>query len=120
MTERCSDLHAVFDELAKLFPEESLEGYRNLVDQPAEAFAVVKKNFAAEVADLSSERHDINRDHAKRRLILGHTLLALFDSLKHGRREWLPVPRVQGQPWAKQETALLLWSSQHGTSDDRL
>ena len=119
MTQRCTIEH-VWDELAKIFPEENMQSFRDFCTTPDQGFAVTKTTFAADVAGLSTEIHDINRDRAKRRLILGHVLLGIYDALRHGRKDFAPVPRVLGQPWQVQETALLLWSAQHGTSDDRI
>jgi hypothetical protein len=109
----------VWDDLAIVFPEDDLNAYRELCTRPEDGFNLTKKLFAEEVALRSTSDHDINRDSAKRQLILGHVLLAIFDALRHGRSSFVPLPRVAGQPWAVQETALLLWAAQHGTSDDR-
>jgi hypothetical protein len=119
MSDRSCTIEHVWDDLARIFPDEKLKPYRDLCSDPNAGFEATRKSFADDVAGLATSDHDINRQSAKRRLILGHVLLAIFDALRNGRVDFVPLPRVLGQPWPVQETALLLWAAQHGTSDDR-
>lgn len=119
MSDHRVTIEEVWDCLQKFFPNEDVGTWRTREANPAEAFDAVKKQFAADVAARSPEFNDINKEGAKQRMILGHILLAVFDALKRGRKEFMPFPRVANQPWATQETALLLWAAQHGTSDGR-
>lgn len=119
MSDHRVTLEEVWDCLSKFFPGEDIESYRALAADPAGNFERVKKQFKSDVAAMSPDIHDINGAGTKQHMILGHLVLAIFDALKHGRTEFLPFPRVANQTWAVQETALLLWAAQHGTSDKR-
>ncbi len=106
----------VWEELAKIFDPATIETYRKLAADPRDAFQIVRENFKNEVDQLSRNQNDIQLHEAKKHLILGHLLLAVFQALGKGRSDWEPMPDVLHLPWDKQQTALLLWSSKHGSA----
>jgi hypothetical protein len=111
-------LDAIWSELGNRFDPAVVERYRRLASDPDRAFAATRDDFGGDVAVLSTATHDINRSGAKRTLILGHLLLAIFDALRRGQRELAPLP-AQRSDWASEETSLLLWAAQFGGSDIR-
>lgn len=118
MAEESWSLDQVFDGLAGVFDRETLDQYRKLADDPTAAFHRARTHFSDEVS-RSNPYNDINDDFGKKRLILGHILLAIFSSLAKGEKRFLPLPSFEDLSWSKKENALLLWSARHGSSDIR-
>jgi hypothetical protein len=115
---RCT-LDEIWEALGKIFDHGLVERYRSLAAQNREeAFRTAKTEFRDSVAEMSPHLHDINGDGTKQHLIFGHLILAILDGIGRGVREWRPFPHLQNLTWSQKETALLLWSSQHGTSDE--
>lgn len=108
----------VWDALANYFDRDTVAEYRASSTDADAAFRKAKNAFRNEIAELTPGDHDINRDGAKQRLILGHLILSILDGIKRGVSEWRPFPHLDHLNWAQRETALLLWAAQHGTSDD--
>lgn len=119
MSSEVWEIDRIWDSLAARFDRETVTYYRKLAESPSEGFEEAKDQFAEEVATLTGSSHDINRAAAKRRLILAHLILAVFDGLRRGETEWKPVPPSQ-ENWEAEETALLVWAAQHGMADERL
>ena len=112
------DIDRIWEALSERFDRETVQYYRRLADSPSEGFEEAREGFRDEVAALAGKSNDINRDEAKKRLILAHLVFSLFDGLRRGETEWRALPPARGG-WDQQETDLLLWAAQHGTSDDR-
>lgn len=108
----------VWEGLASTFDREIVDRFHAMTGDLETAFREAKRTFRTDVAAMTPGDHDINRDGAKQRLILGHLVLAVLDGLRRGVTEWRPFPHLQNLTWAQKETALLLWAAQHGTSDD--
>lgn len=108
----------VWDGLAATFDRNTVDHFRSRSSDIEAAFHEAKKTFRGDVAAMTPGDHDINRDGAKQRLILGHLVLAVLDGMRRGVTEWRPFPQLHNLTWAQKETALLLWAAQHGTSDD--
>ena len=114
--EQLWDTDRVWSELAKQFDATTVDFYRRLAESPTEGFEEAKDHFEEEAAGLSG---DVPHPDAKRRLVLAHLILAIFDGLRRGETEWKPLPPKK-ERWEDEEASLLLWAAQHGLSDDRL
>ncbi|HVR43899.1 MAG TPA: hypothetical protein VMS56_10715 [Thermoanaerobaculia bacterium] len=115
VTDELWDIDRVWDELARRFDRETVSFYRKLAESPGEGVEEAKDEFEAE---LVRARASGNRDRLRKRLLLAHLILAVFEALRRGETEWRPLPPV-APTWAEEERALLGWSAQHGTADRR-
>lgn len=111
------DTEKIWIELSERFDATTVDFYRRLAESPTEGFEEAKDHFKEEVARLSGGSPDIEGPDAKRRLVLAHLILAIFDGLRRGETEWKPMPPKKDR-WDEEETSLLLWAAQHGMSDD--
>ncbi len=103
-----------------LFDRELVRYYSRLEHSPSEAFHLAKSGFEEQISLQSGSGHDINSRASKAPLVLAHIVLAIYSSLSRGDTSFLPFPLLKGKSWPEQETELLTWSAQHGTSDDRM